>query len=95
MNREQNKRDWLDQAIEAVRSEFPDPAALEQAAQRVWARISEAPMTPAIETIRTCADIQALIPAWRDGRLPVARALLIADHTCECVACRRAARAAR
>ncbi len=95
MNPEPNRRDRLDQAIEAVRSDCPDPAAVEQAAQRVWRRIREAPVTPAIETIRTCADVQALIPAWRAGQLPEARALLVEDHTRECAACRRAASVAR
>ncbi len=38
--------------------------------------------------IRNCADFQALLPDYRAGRLPAARAALVQDHLHECVACR-------
>lgn len=82
----------LDQAIHEISSEPIDPKAEREAAARVWARIS-APS--GVETIRSCADFQALIPEWRDGRLVEGRRLLVEDHLHECPACRRAFEAAR
>lgn len=83
----------LDRAISEIRSEALPPAAANEAAARVWARLSEAAnAAPAAEivSIRNCADFQALIPAYRDGTLSPARALLLTDHTHECPTCRRA-----
>ena len=82
----------LDQAITEIRNEEIPPAVIERAADRVWARISE---QPGVETIRNCADYQALIPAHLGGRLAEGRALLLTDHTHECPACRKALAAAR
>lgn len=82
----------LDQAIKEIRNEEIPPAVMERAADRVWARLSE---QPEVETIRSCADYQALIPAYLGGRLPEARGLLLTDHTHECPACRKALAAGR
>jgi hypothetical protein len=74
----------LEQAIAEIRGEAIDPAIIEAAAGRVQARL--APHA----TLHTCADFQALIPDYRAGKLSPARALLLKDHTHECVACYRA-----
>jgi hypothetical protein len=83
----------LDQVISAIRSETPDPAHVNKAGERVWARIEQeaAGVDVGPEVIRTCADFQALIPAWREKRLSAARAALVEDHLHECPVCRNAA----
>ena len=102
--------DTLDQAIAEVTGEPVDPAVVEQAAARVWERLSQgAPVhrlesqpapapanTPeAHHSLTGCDDFQALIPAFVRGELAPARALLVEDHTRSCVPCRRALREAR
>jgi len=76
----------LEQAIAEIRDEPIDPAVIEAAAQRVQSRLEQH------NTLRTCEDFQALIPEYRAGTLSPARALLLKDHTHECVACYRALR---
>ncbi len=82
----------LDQAMSDIRNQTVDDAIVEAAAARVWARINspEAPaMGPRHDHISDCATFQSLIPDYRAGRLPEARATLLQDHLHECVACRR------
>ena len=86
----------LELAVLEICDEPVDPAMVEAAAARVWARIAEAadcvgrvPGPELAPHIRSCADFQALIPAYRAGRLTDARALLLKDHLHQCVACRR------
>ena len=74
----------LEQAIAEIRGEAPDPALIEAAAGRVRQRLAQH------ATLHTCADFQALIPDYRAGTLSPARALLLKDHTHECVACYKA-----
>lgn len=78
----------LEEALREIRSEAVDPAAADAATGRVWEKLRHA------APIRGCADFQALIPAYRAGSLPEARALLFQDHMHECVACRKAFQAA-
>ena len=74
----------LEQAIAEIRGEALDPALFEAAAGRVKQRLAQH------ATLHTCADFQALIPDYRAGTLSPARALLLKDHTHECVACYKA-----
>ena len=95
----------LNSAVDEVRNLHPDPADIEAAAARVWARISEeaaeqsrqelALAGPETEAIRGCADYQSLIPAYLAGQLSRERNLLLEDHSRECVGCRKALTAAR
>jgi hypothetical protein len=78
----------LEQAVTEIHNDEPATAVIEAAAERVWARLAAA-QHEGHEHIRGCADFQALIPEYRAGRLPVARATLLKDHLHECVACRR------
>jgi hypothetical protein len=90
---EQGSDPSLDRAISEVRNESVDPAAMSAAADRVWASLSAdapGPLSEYAGAMRTCADFQALIPAWREHRLPSARALLVEDHLHECPSCRKA-----
>src|SRR5437868_4349969 len=80
----------LEAAIGEIREAQVDPAVLDAAAARVWSGVVKAAEPRAVERIRSCADFQALMPEYRAGRLPEARALLLEDHTHECVACRKA-----
>ena len=86
----------LDEATKGIRNEKIDPVVVNQAAERVWARIAaETPTqlaseTGAAERIENCADFQSLIPAQLTGSLSEARSLLLIDHTHECIPCRKA-----
>ena len=88
--------DILEKAVEAVRTQDPDPAAVDAALARVAPVVqAAAPAAPAASeeapaVFRSCADLQALLPAFVAGSLSPARALLVEDHTRSCVPCRRA-----
>ena len=91
----------LDNATKAIRNEQIDPATVDNAAERVWARLAAensnelATSTVAPERIESCADFQSLIPAQLTGSLSEARSLLLVDHTHECIPCRKAMKEAR
>lgn len=74
----------LEHVIAEIRDEPIDPAVIEAAASRVQQRLAQH------ATLHSCEDFQALIPDYRAGRLSPARALLLKDHTHECVACYKA-----
>ncbi|HYP02091.1 MAG TPA: FecR domain-containing protein, partial [Pyrinomonadaceae bacterium] len=81
-------------------NEHPDNRTVDDAASRVWARIAAAEnpasvMTPAAQQINSCADFQSLIPSYLRRELSPARALLLEDHTQECIPCRKSLKEAR
>jgi ferric-dicitrate binding protein FerR (iron transport regulator) len=84
----------LDEAVAAVRDEQPPAGAADAAAARAWTRVAQEAgiQEAAVESIRGCADVQALFPALRQSALPPARALLVEDHLRECASCRVAFR---
>jgi ferric-dicitrate binding protein FerR (iron transport regulator) len=106
MNR---KNDDLERGLAEINGEDVDPRQVEEAAARVWARLTleasgnavsdTAPAaieTPAVHTsLKSCEDFQSLIPAYLRGELSPARALLVEDHTRSCIPCRRALREGR
>ena len=104
-SKSQKPKHALDSAVDEVRNLRPDPADIEGAGARVWARISEeaAEQTvlspdmrrPEVEAIRGCGDYQSLIPTYLAGQLSPARTLLLEDHSSECISCRKALTAAR
>ncbi|MGQ0762998.1 MAG: FecR domain-containing protein [Acidobacteriota bacterium] len=94
----------LDKVATEIRGEQIEPATVNDAAERVWMRMSsqsgvvtnEASVTAsASEHIESCADFQSLMPAYVSRELSEARALLLVDHTHECIPCRRALKEAR
>jgi hypothetical protein len=94
----------LDRVTEAIRNEEIDHALVNNAAERVWSRLS-AERASAVgadqseaaqsELIEGCADFQTLIPAYLRGQLSGPRSLLLEDHTHECIPCRKALKQAR
>lgn len=97
-NQELNR--MLDEATADIRQEELDAAVVNEAAERVWTRLASerasasAGIAP-VERIRNCSDFQALIPAYLHGSLSDARAMLLEDHTQECIPCRKALKQAR
>jgi hypothetical protein len=86
----------LDDVIESIRSDEPSRAEIASSAERVRARLGlsgDAVASPI--HIESCAGFQALIPDYLAGRLPNQTALLLEDHSRECIPCRRALIAAR
>jgi len=100
----------LDKVATEIRGEQIESATVNDAAERVWMKMSaeaDAGRMPAnrlqdagvpvgaSEHIESCADFQSLMPAYVGRELSEARALLLVDHTHECIPCRRALKEAR
>src|SRR5580704_3955398 len=82
----------LDEAICELRTEQPDAKMLSASAERVWQKVQaglgEEGSSSALQSIRGCADIRALLLAFHQHELAPARALIVEDHLKECVSCR-------
>ncbi|MBA3440835.1 MAG: FecR domain-containing protein [Pyrinomonadaceae bacterium] len=94
----------LDRITAEIRNETLDAATVETAAERVWQRVSNGVSTEQVTQsaeaapayrINGCHDFQTLIPAYLRRELSEARALLLEDHTRECIPCRRALKETR
>lgn len=87
----------IDRQIELAAREIEakqlDQQTETEAIDRVWEKISTD--LGATRPLTSCEDFQTEIPAFVAGELSDARALLVGDHTRECVPCRRALLEAR
>jgi ferric-dicitrate binding protein FerR (iron transport regulator) len=90
-NRHHN--DEIDRAAEQIRSQKIDDVTARDITDRVRRRLGIGRGEP--HPLTSCADYQEAIPAYVAGTLPEARALLVGDHTRECVPCRRVLMEAR
>ncbi len=75
------KDERFDEILDAMRDEEVSPAELKEARERVWRRMTAGSV---------CADFRAEFAAYRAGRLPEARQVLMADHLSRCADCRKA-----
>ena len=91
-HQEKSSKQIVEQAVQGLRAEQPEPEMLRAAGERVWQRLSDEAGAgeAAVSSIRGCADVRALLPQYRSDRLGEARRLLVEAHLHECVACRRA-----
>src|SRR5881398_1541091 len=100
----------LDQVTAGIRSEEVDSTVVNESTERVWAQLSAATDAHRMRADRSqdagapvvaagriegCADFQSLIPTFLRGELSEPRALLLVDHTHECIPCRKALKQAR
>ena len=78
----------FDRLLNAIREESVDVG---EAGARVRARLdAEMDESATVARLDSCADFQALLPAYRANHLSEARRMLVEDHLHSCVACRRA-----
>ncbi len=92
--------DVLDKALDQIKSEEPEQAAIERSARRTWQAMSEflqdeESRSPQAIELRGCDDYRRLIPAFLAGELNEDRALLLKDHSRDCLPCRKALKSAR
>src|SRR5271167_4919404 len=85
------KQRELDQAIEEIRSEVVDEAVVRASAKRVFRGLFDSTLKSyQVDRIRGCADFRLLMKPYLSRTLSPARAMLLEDHTHQCVACRQA-----
>jgi hypothetical protein len=84
----------LDKAIFDIAHEQISGKQVDTAAAHVRQSLFGETVT-APQRLRGCADFQALIPSYLNKTLSAGRALLLQDHTRECISCRHALQNAR
>jgi len=77
----------LDQATQAMREQRPEPGQISAAAEKVAQRLG-IPFTEDA-TVGSCDDMRPLLAAYKAGKLPESRALLVEAHLRECGVCLR------
>lgn len=75
-------KDRLEQALNAMRAESAEPAAVEAARARVWEKLTHAGSP-------LCEEFRGELAAYLAGELAAPRRLLFEDHLSRCAACRR------
>ena len=88
-----HNNDSIDRAAEEIRAQNIDDATARRIIGSVGERLGITHESH--RPLNSCADFQAEIPSFVSGGLPEARALLVDDHTRECVPCRRVLMEAR
>ena len=83
------KNEKFDQLLSDIRREEIPESVVSAASERVWQSIAGSGNLSS-HALRSCADFQALIPAYLANQLASGRALLFEDHVHACVACRHA-----
>ncbi len=79
--------DFLDRVAGEIENSRLDDDVVTAATERVWNAIHAEFAIGA--PLRSCEDVQALLPAYIAEELAEGKALLVGDHTRECVPCRR------
>ncbi len=92
-DRTNDPENLIDRAAAEIRNQRLDEISERQATDRVWNTLSTE--LEGHRPLTGCADFQTEIPAYVAGTLAEARALLVGDHTRECVPCRRVLMAQR
>jgi hypothetical protein len=79
----------LEAAIRALTADEPEDVQFTMSARSLADRLGVAsPEECAVEEIRSCADVERLLTAYRAGAVPAKRALLMEAHLGECSSCR-------
>jgi len=88
MTESKNTTDVLDRVAGEIHAQVLDEETVAAATERVWNAIHAEFAVD--QPLRSCDDVQALLPAFVADELSEGKALLVGDHTRECVPCRRA-----
>ena len=96
MSTNDTRKPSLDEIVESIRTDEPTQAEITASADRLRQSLGlNAALAASSIHIESCAGFQALIPSYLAGGLPKETALLLEDHSRECIPCRRSLIAAR